>query len=68
MWPNCHIETCFWYPNKNVVFGILKASHLPYDRFFDGGSRCQIDTSFWYPNKTVVFGILKANHFQYDAF
>jgi hypothetical protein len=31
--PRCHIDTCFWYPNKNVVFGILKASHFQYDYF-----------------------------------
>jgi hypothetical protein len=27
--PLSHIfDACFWYPNKNVVFGILKASHF----------------------------------------
>jgi hypothetical protein len=24
----CHIDTCYLYPNEDVVFGILKASHL----------------------------------------
>jgi hypothetical protein len=24
----CHIATLFWYPNKNAVLGILKASHF----------------------------------------
>jgi hypothetical protein len=28
--PRSHIDTCFWYPHKNVVFGIL-----------EGGGRCQ---------------------------
>jgi hypothetical protein len=23
--PRCHLDTCIWYPNKNVVFGIPKA-------------------------------------------
>jgi hypothetical protein len=23
--PHCHIGTFFWYPNKTVVFGILKS-------------------------------------------
>ena len=31
--PRCHIDTCFWYPNNSVVFGILKASHFQYDYF-----------------------------------
>jgi hypothetical protein len=31
--PRCRIDTCFWYPNKNVVFGILKASHFQYGAF-----------------------------------
>jgi hypothetical protein len=26
--PRCHIDTCFWYPNEDVVFGILKPSHF----------------------------------------
>ena len=26
--PRCHIDTCFLYPNEDVVFGILKASHF----------------------------------------
>jgi hypothetical protein len=26
--PRGHIYTCFSYPNKNVVFGILEASHF----------------------------------------
>jgi hypothetical protein len=27
--PRCHIDTCYLYPNENVVFGILKAkSHI----------------------------------------
>ena len=28
--PRCQIDTCFWCPNKNVFFGILKASHFQY--------------------------------------
>jgi hypothetical protein len=26
--PRCHIDTCFLYPNEDVVFGILKASNF----------------------------------------
>jgi hypothetical protein len=26
--PRGHIDTCFLYPNEDVVFGILKASHF----------------------------------------
>jgi hypothetical protein len=31
--PRCHIITCYLYPNEDVVFGILKASHFQYDSF-----------------------------------
>ena len=24
----CHIDTCFLYPNEDVGFGVLKASHI----------------------------------------
>jgi hypothetical protein len=26
--PRCQMDTCFWYTNKNVVFGILKAGPI----------------------------------------
>jgi hypothetical protein len=26
--PHCHIDTCVWYPNKNIGFGIPKAGHF----------------------------------------
>ena len=26
--PRCHIDTCFWYPNKTVFFEIPKASYF----------------------------------------
>jgi hypothetical protein len=32
-----YIDTCFWYSNNNVVFGILKASHFPMWRFLREG-------------------------------
>jgi hypothetical protein len=31
--PRCHIDTCYLYPNEDVVFGILKASHFQYGAF-----------------------------------
>jgi hypothetical protein len=34
------LTLAFWYPNKNVVFGILKASHFQYDAFW-GEGRCR---------------------------
>jgi hypothetical protein len=40
----CYVDTCFWYPNKNVVFGILKASHFFIMTLFQGGPRCQTKT------------------------
>ena len=40
--PRCHIDTYFWYPNKTVVFGILKASHFQYDALLrERVGRCQ---------------------------
>ena len=35
--PCCHIDTCFWYPNKNVFFGILKASSFSNGRLLREG-------------------------------
>jgi hypothetical protein len=38
--PRCHIDTCFWHPNKNVVFGMQNQVIFQYDAF-EGGSWCQ---------------------------
>ena len=27
--PRCHVHTCFWYPKKNIFFGMPKASDFP---------------------------------------
>jgi hypothetical protein len=40
-WPRCHIDTCFWYPNHSVVFGILRASYISIWRFSREGLRYQ---------------------------
>ena len=35
--PRCHIDTCVWYPNKNVDFGILRAIPFSMGRFLREG-------------------------------
>ena len=43
----CHNKTCFWYPNKSLLFRIPKATHLFwYSSFwgFEGGFHCHPKT------------------------
>jgi hypothetical protein len=56
--PRCHIDTCFWYPNKNVDFGILNAGHFQYDAFLRErvGVRLKIITSVSASNPMYWFG------------
>ena len=42
--PRCHVDTCFWHPNKNVVFGTPKASRF-----------CNIIPTFIFQKKTKHF-------------
>ena len=37
----CHNDTCCLYPNEDVLFGILKASHFSIWRFLRTGLGCQ---------------------------
>jgi hypothetical protein len=52
--PRCHIDTCFWYPTKNVVFGILKASHFQYDAFLR--ERAGVKTKSHCPTQLLLRG------------
>ena len=46
----CHIDTCFWYPNKKDSFGIPKASHFPIRFFLIKGFTATLIFPFFFPS------------------
>ena len=44
------VVTCFWYPHKNAVFGILKASHFPLK------ASTELNILYWNVRTDCIFG------------